>query len=226
MDRRLQALADFVQEGSVAADIGTDHGHLALALVQQGRAERVIASDKNRGPYEAACRSIQEAGLEQSVEVRLGDGLQVLQPGEADTICIAGMGGQLICEILSASPEVLLEARQLILQPMNAAKELRGWLYGHGWNIEDESLAEADGRPYEIISAVHGQAALPSPVLLSIGPRLWEKKPQLLKRHVAELTAKLEKAVQGMEKSRAATASAKYRSLKQQLKELEGYMKW
>ncbi len=226
MDRRLQALADFVKEASLAADIGTDHGYLALALVRQGRAKRVIASDKNRGPYEAACRSIREAGLEKFIEVRLGDGLRALRPGEADTICIAGMGGQLICEILSASPEVLLEVRQLILQPMNAAKELRGWLYGNGWKIEDESLVEADGRLYEIISAIKGQEALPPSMLLSIGPRLWEKKPQLLKRHLEELAARLEKAVRGMEKSRAATASVKYQSLREQLKELEGYMKW
>ena len=60
LDDRLQALADFVPEGSRAADIGTDHGYLAVALLQQGKADFVVAGDLNRGPYEAAKRTVHE----------------------------------------------------------------------------------------------------------------------------------------------------------------------
>ena len=44
---RLQALADFVPQGSRVADIGTDHGYLAVELVKSGKAKFVVASDKN-----------------------------------------------------------------------------------------------------------------------------------------------------------------------------------
>ena len=32
-------------------------------------------------------------GVEENLDFRLGDGLSVLEPGEADVIVIAGMGG-------------------------------------------------------------------------------------------------------------------------------------
>ena len=50
LDARLQAVLDFVPEGGAVADIGTDHGYLAAALIEEGRAEYVIASDLNLGP--------------------------------------------------------------------------------------------------------------------------------------------------------------------------------
>lgn len=52
---RLQALADFVPQGSRVADIGTDHGYLAVELVKSGKVKFVVASDKNAGPYERPC---------------------------------------------------------------------------------------------------------------------------------------------------------------------------
>jgi tRNA (adenine22-N1)-methyltransferase len=58
LDDRLQALADFVEPGSRVADVGTDHGYLAIELVKSGKADFVIASDKNSGPLEAAGRSL------------------------------------------------------------------------------------------------------------------------------------------------------------------------
>ncbi len=226
LDSRLQAVAEFVQGSRCTADIGTDHAYLALALLQQQRAARVIAGDKNPGPYQAACRTVREAGEESRIEVRLGDGLQILKPEEADTICIAGMGGQLISSLLQAAPEMLSAAEHLVLQPMNGAAELRGWLYRAGWRIVDESLAEAEGRIYEIISSVKGEERLPEPLQLLVGPRLLEKRPSLLKRHVGVLLERLKKAAEGMEKSRTAVESEKYRRLLQQKAELEEILKW
>ena len=178
LDARLQAVADFVLPGSRVVDVGTDHAYLALELLRQRGAFQVIAADKNAGPCEAARHTIREAGLEGIIPVRQGDGLAVLVPDEVDTICIAGMGGQLIRDILAAAPEILQGASRLVLQPMNAAAGLRRWLYEQGWQLVDESLAEADGRVYEILAAEPGEAApVASPpeelsVALPVPPKL------------------------------------------------------
>lgn len=150
IDNRIKAVENFVRAGSRVADIGADHGYLAIELVKSGRAVKVIATEKNIGPFEALSKNI--SGFNQ-IEARLGDGLQILTAGEVDTICIAGMGGALIQKILDDSPEVVQSARQLILQPMNGVKKIRTWLAENNWAIADEDLAEAGGIIYEIICA-------------------------------------------------------------------------
>ena len=224
LDNRLQAVADFVKAGRPAADIGTDHGYLALALIQSGKTPHAIAVDKNEGPYLAACRTIQGAGMEQEIEVRLGDGLQPLLPGEATVLCMAGLGGQLLKEILLAKPEVTAKSEQLVLQPMNGTRELRQWLYEAGWHLADEALAEADGRIYEILSAEQGYQPMPEAVMLDIGPCLWANRPPLLQRHIKERLAQLQKAMAGMEESSQARSSQKYLEFKKRAMGLEEHL--
>ena len=226
LDNRLQAVADFVPPGLPAADIGTDHGYLAAALVQSGRVPHVIASDLNLGPCEAARHTVRTQSLQDQIEVRQGSGLEPLAPGEVDTLCIAGMGGQLIASICEASPAILHSVHTLVLQPMNAASSLRHWLYRHGWYIADEALAIADGRLYEVIQARRGHRREPEPILLTIGPILWEKKPPELRHHIESLLFTQRRAAAGMEKSLRAVRSKKYKDIMQQIKQLEAHLKW
>jgi tRNA (adenine22-N1)-methyltransferase len=227
LDERLQALANFVPEGCRAADIGTDHGYLAAALIQQGKAAFVVAGDKNRGPYEAAIRTVKEQALmENQIAVRLGDGLAVLQPGEVDTVCIAGMGGVLIASILEAQPEVTAALGTLVLQPMNGAAELREWLYDNAWHISDENLVIADGRIYEVIKAEKGSRKKPGPLDLLVGPKLWQKKPPLLRNHIEALLFQQRRIINGMEKSDRAKGDKRFARVKRLVRSLEGRLKW
>lgn len=224
---RLQALADFVPQGSRVADIGTDHGYLAVELVKSGKAKFVVASDKNAGPYEAAVRTVRENGLtDERISVRLGDGLKSLKSGEVDTVCIAGMGGTLMVEILEGSPEVVEKLETLVLQPQSAAADLRRWLYRKRWYIEDESLSLDDSRIYEIIKAKRGRRKMPEPLLLEIGPVLWQKKPPLLRHHIEALLFQERRVAAGMEKSEAAKKSKKYQAVIRHIKELGEHLSW
>lgn len=218
---RLQALVDFVPEGSKVADVGTDHAYLALELMQSGRADFVVASDKNSGPLEAAHRSIREQGWDDKISIRQGDGLAVLEPGEVDIVCIAGMGGLLMTEILTAEPAVVKKLKRLVLQPMNGAAELRRWLYRHAWHIADESLAVDDGRIYEIICAEKGREKMPDALTLLLGPKLWEKKSPLLRYHIEQLLFQTRRIKGDMEKSPRARKTKKYQELEKQIVELE-----
>ncbi len=224
---RLQAVADFVPQGSRVADIGTDHGSLAVELVTAGKAKFVVASDKNTGPDEAAVRTVRENGLADNViSVRLGDGLKSLRPGEVDTVCIAGMGGALMVEILEGSPDVVETLDTLILQPQSAAPELRRWIYRKHWHIEDESLVLDDGRIYEIIMAKRGRRKMPEQLMLEIGPVLWQKKPPLLRHHIEALLFQERRVAAGMEKSDAAKKSKKYQAVIRHIKELGEHLSW
>ena len=215
LDNRLRAVADFVAPGSRVADIGTDHAYLPVYLVEAGKADFVVAGDKNMGPCEAASRTVREHGMGDRISVRQGDGLAILKEGEVDTVCIAGMGGTLMCEILGAYPEQLKEMGMLVLQPMNDVPD-----------IEDESLALSDGRIYEIIMAKRGRRKMPSPLMLSIGPVLWEKKTDLLRHHIEALLFQTRRIAAGMEKSDRAKKSKKYRETIENIKALEERLRW
>ena len=112
---RLQMLADLVPRGAVLADVGTDHGYLPVWLLQEGRIGRAIASDINERPLDHARQTAREYDCEDEIQFRLCGGLDGYVPGEADTIIIAGMGGDTIASILEAAPWTRENGIQLLL---------------------------------------------------------------------------------------------------------------
>ncbi len=213
IDSRIKAILNFVEKNSRVADIGADHGYLSIELVKSGRASFVIATDKNFGPLDAAKKNIAAAGLSDFIDVRLGDGLKVLREGEVDTICIAGMGGALIAEILSNSPEILKTARQLILQPMNAVEKVQAWLKNNSWYVADIELAEVGCIIYEIISAVKNPALIATVTKKENSP--------LLEKFTAQKISKLQRVLDEMTKSSAAVASEKFAQIQKQIQALK-----
>ena len=155
LDPRLMRCAGLVSNGGVALDIGTDHAYLACFLIESGRCRHVYAADIADGPLNAARQTVHSLGLEDRVTVVKSDGLKDL-PDEAlsaaTDVVIAGMGGELIAEILSHS-EKLPKDVNLILQPNTRAQVLRRFLYAAGYEILHES-AVRDGRfIYTVINA-------------------------------------------------------------------------
>ena len=68
LSERLLMSALLVERGSVAADVGCDHGFTSIWLVQRGICPRVLAMDVNPGPLERAGEHIREAGLSAYIE--------------------------------------------------------------------------------------------------------------------------------------------------------------
>jgi len=150
---RLKKIASLVDSGKKIADIGTDHGYIPAYLLSEGIIDFAILGDVNKGPLENAKSEIMALGFEDKCDLRLGNGLDILKPGEVDQIIIAGMGGQLIGQILELGREVSTRAEKLILQPMQGQDDLRRYLEKNGYIILDEYLEREDFRIYEIIVA-------------------------------------------------------------------------
>lgn len=153
LDLRLATAAEFVKEGTVAADVGTDHGYLICYLINEGRCTRGFATDINIKPLESARKFIREMDLENKIETVLTDGLKGLPEDEIDEVLICGMGGETIKGILEDAKWVKSEKVHLVLQPMSRADMLRRWLCENGWSIDAEKAVEVEKHLYTVISA-------------------------------------------------------------------------
>lgn len=218
---RLAAIAEMVPYGSRVADIGTDHAYLPVYLLEKKIISLAIASDVCRGPLNIARKTVQQRNSTDRIELRLGNGLDVLTPGEVDTIIVAGMGGATIIEILRSRPQIMESLQRLILQPMAASAALRRWLIMNQWIIIDEQLVLEDGRLYEIIAAKPGDSKIEEPILYDIGPVLWQQKHPLLKMHIDKLIDKLVHIIQEMRLSQTAVNTDKFQQYVAKHKKLE-----
>jgi len=215
--KRLAALAAYVPASGVVADIGTDHAYLPIFLIEAGISKRVIATDLNPGPLETATRAVEERLLKDRIDLRLGDGLKTLEPGEAEVLVLAGMGGNTIKEILAAAPAVLMNVSRLVMQPMADAGDLRLWLAGNGWKIISEKLVEEDNRLYQIIVAEPGRELYNDKLYLELGPRLIEGRDPLLKTYLGKIIDQYERALAGVASGKSKAAREKARQLKAKL---------
>ena len=176
---RLAACASLVRPGGVLLDIGTDHAYLPLYLVSQGVCPRAVASDVRKGPLAMAKNHIAAAGLSGKIETVCTDGLSGLSDRGGTEIVIAGMGGLLIRDILSAAPFVKDPGVALILQPMKNEDALRAYLLAEGFTITDERLAAEDKKIYSILRAVwDGKPRQADALSLLLGAENIEKRTE------------------------------------------------
>ena len=98
---------------------------------------------------------------------------------------------------------------------MAGAAGLRRWACQNGWRIADEALAEEPQHLYEIILLEHGEEAAHSDLEYEIGPRLLEKRPLLLAKHLAKLQNAYKHTLDSMAKSAQAQQSEKYKKLQE-----------
>ena len=119
LSKRLQLIADVIskyKQGSVLADIGSDHGYLPCYLVKNKIITCAYACDVAQGPLDSAKETIKQYGLEDKVFALLGNGLNPILDREVDMISIAGMGSYLISEILEEHREYLRNVKLMFLQ--------------------------------------------------------------------------------------------------------------
>ncbi len=164
---------------SSICDVGTDHGLLATGLAMTRRFDQVLGVDVSEQALRDGALKLQNdiqeylnktstdrnIRNELKVQFRRSDGLQNVQTGEADIVCIAGMGVHTMVDILTARRRMLddsptekpllvdmLETRRLILQPTNSRPRLLQHLYNHlhqiGWRARAETIDFVSSRYY------------------------------------------------------------------------------
>lgn len=154
LSKRLQTIADFVKKDAVVADIGTDHAHIPIYLIKNNIISKAYACDINKGPLEKAKENINYYGVK-NIELRLSNGLEKLKTDEADTFIIAGMGGELIIDILDRGQGFFDKKNTFILSPHTKIEEVRNYLLRKGLKILKEDMCIDEGKFYTVMEAVY-----------------------------------------------------------------------
>lgn len=165
------------------ADIGTDHGLLPLYLLSHGLCRRVIATEKSPSAYRIA----KQALWGRSAEVRLGDGLEALRPGEAQSLSLCGLGGSLMAGLLARGAVSLPD--RVVVQANRDTWKLRRWAWEGGYHLIREQLAEGHWL-YEVLTFQRRSGPDPSyfgvpwELAVHFGPLLLRAKHPLLEREL------------------------------------------
>ena len=218
LDARLSLAFSLYDPCALAADIGTDHAHLPIALLRAGKCRRMILTDISPDALRNARENVGRARLTDRVDFRLGDGLEVLGdvpgaesrgngscgterlgnepcvPEPCGMVSVLGMGGRTIREILLRGADRLRGAK-LLLSAHTDLPLVRGALSEIGYTPAAEIPCLDAGRYYLILKAVPGEGRLSpreirlgSPALFSCGSPVL---PAYLDHRAKVLEAKL-----------------------------------
>lgn len=206
---RLKRIAESIDNCNVMADIGTDHAYLPIYLIKLGRIKKAIAADVNDGPLKIAMERINQNRLKDRIEVRKGNGLEILQAYEADVIVIAGMGGILMSDLIKKDMDIAKSAKLIILQPMRDSDIVRRCLLENGFVITDEDLVKDEGKIYEILWAVTGSSVKHNEEKLLLGRHVIDRKHPLLAELLDKRIRELENVIKSI--SEAGTDNSRNR---------------
>lgn len=152
---RLRAVADRILPDRPFADVGTDHAHLPIAVVHEGKVPSALACDVGEAPLEVARTNVRRFGLADRIELRLGDGLAALARDRPATVTVCGMGGYQIGQLLRRGPVDGIE--RLVLAPNNAWGAMRAALAELGFGVVDEEAIVDGERIYLVLAAEPGR---------------------------------------------------------------------
>ncbi len=204
----METIASMVTPGYRVCDVGCDHALIDIALIERGISPGALAMDINEGPLKIAESNVRRAGLSGRIELRKSDGLSAYKALESESLIISGMGGPLICRILSDHLDSITggentqksitgagnglnafdntcDFKEMILSPQSEIDEFRSFVSEKGLKIADERMVFDDGKFYTVIKVTPcGISYELSKEELFFGPVLLKRLDPLLKEYL------------------------------------------
>lgn len=203
LSKRLAWIVKKIDKANVIMDVGTDHGYIPIYLVKNNIAQRVIASDINKEPLKKAKINASLESVIDKIDLRLGGGLCPLKKKEAEVVLIAGMGGNLIRDILENDINKVKDLKYLLLQPAQNPEILREYLYKNDYEILDEDICLDENKYYEIFKVRYKREehVQLDNIFYEISPFMLNKKIPLLKSYIETKIQKNKKIMEFIKES-------------------------
>ena len=220
LSNRLKKIAEYAGKCEVVADIGTDHALVPVYLIENGLFLHAYACDIGELPLNRAREYVASRELTDKIELILSNGLEKV-PSDCDVVIIAGMGGELIREILRNDTEH--QNALFVLQPMTASDELREYLYQSGFSILDEDIVSerADTKLYSVMKVKKTNDHIDySNIDILVSPALCSKTYTEKTMYIEKLISKRKKIIDNLKKAKEIDCSF-IKKLAVEIRELE-----
>lgn len=145
-NKRLLAIANYIEKNDCVVDIGCDHGYLSIYLKKNNLCKMIVAADISQNALNSAKKNINKEGLD--IKTVVSDGLENIDD-KVDTIVIAGMGGSTIKHILNNGN--LKSIKKIIIQSNNDLRLVRYLLNDLGFGLVDNTIVKERNKFYEIM---------------------------------------------------------------------------
>lgn len=195
LSKRLDLIVNHIKDCDTLVDVGTDHGYIPIYVIKNGICKSAIASDINKDPLDKAKLNAIFEEVDEKIDTRLGGGLSTVEANEVDACVIAGMGGNLIRDILEADKEKVKGFKFLILQPAQNPEVLREYLYTNGYEVIEEDLCIDEDKYYELfkVRVKEGEETSLDSIYYEISPKLLRDRHPLMKDYITYKKEKYEK---------------------------------
>ena len=184
--KRIEFIVSNLEKVTTLADIGTDHGYVPLLALRNELCEKAIACDINKEPLAKGKLNAILEGIDDKIEFRLGNGFEPLNINEVEEVVIAGMGGNLIRDIIQKDLNKVASCNYLVLIPAQNPEVLREYLYKNDFEVITEDLCFDEGIYYELfkVRKAEGQATELDSIYYEISPMLLRSKHPLMKEYI------------------------------------------
>lgn len=220
LSNRLLACAQEITPLAKIADIGTDHAYIPIWLALKERISHALACDIRIGPLQNAKKNIENFNLSEIIETRLSDGLENISETEADEIIIAGMGGNMITNILEKCSWKNKYQKKFILQPMKYENKLRKYLASNGYEIKSEKAVICSGKIYSVMIVVFTGIPYKISYLHEYTGKITENIDKACESYIQKQIKNIENLLKGAEAEKNFNEKIKYEALANQLREI------
>ncbi|ACB84799.1 tRNA (adenine(22)-N(1))-methyltransferase [Natranaerobius thermophilus] len=219
ISKRLTAIKNMISNSELVLDVGTDHALLPISLIKEDRVKKVIASDISKATVDEARAQVNKHDLINYIDLRIGDGLEVLASNETpDIIILAGIGGITIKNILMDNEDKWLFKSNLILQPQTDHADIRKYLISKGYFFKREELVKDKGFFYQVINAVPDvnkiDANSLSELEMEMGPKILANPNEVLIEYLNRELVKTKSVIDELQQAKTERARAKLQEMR------------
>ena len=175
---RLNAALNWIDCNDLLADVGCDHGYLAIEALKKG-VPFVQLIDNKEGPLNVAVSNLRKYDYDSKTKFTLSSGLLDLDQ-KVTCVAILGMGGELISQILEDGKTKSNNVEKFILEANTKISFIREYLFNNNYEIISEKIVKENSKYYELILCKKTNVSIKYDIYdLMFGPVLRKEKSPL-----------------------------------------------